>query len=378
MVNNPTSHSTKENIPADDQINIVELLVSLWIYRKRIMYIVVVFFGLGILTALISPVQYKASTLIVPQIGESGTKLGGLSNIAAIAGFNLDLNSGSELSPAIYPKIISSIPFKMELMNSRIYLSKEDTTLSVQEYYAKVYAESFINKLKKYTIGSPRLLIRGLQGDHNNPTLNSGNLITITQDEKKVLDFISDFLEIDINEDDGYITLSFRMPEALAAAELTEKVKDLLQKYITAFRIEKANDELKFIQERYLEKQTEFNKAQKALAIFRDQNKNVNTALAKTEEERLQSEYQLTYNVYAELAKQLENAKIKVKENTPVFTVIEPVTVPVKKFKPKRSLILVSWTFVGIIIGISVVIGKLMLIRFHKDWNRNINDSTVV
>ena len=87
----------------------------------------------------------------------------------------------------------------------------------------------------------------------------------------------------------------------------------MLQEYITKFKIKKAKAQFEFIQERYQEKKNEFEKAQANLAEFRDRNKNVTSAIALTQEDRLQSDYQLIFNVYSELAKQLEQAQIKVK-----------------------------------------------------------------
>jgi uncharacterized protein involved in exopolysaccharide biosynthesis len=49
---------------------------------------------------------------------------------------------------------------------------------------------------------------------------------------------------------------------------------------------------------------------------------------------------------YFYLSQQLEQAKIKVQGNTPVFKVIDPAKAPLKS-KPKMSLILVALVFWG-------------------------------
>ena len=72
--------------------------------------------------------------------------------------------------------------------------------------------------------------------------------------------------------------------------------------------------------------------------------------------ERIEAEYQLAMNVYGELAMQLEQAKIKVKETTPILTIINPITVPVKKSKPQRAMILFAFTFLGIAAGMGGVV----------------------
>jgi uncharacterized protein involved in exopolysaccharide biosynthesis len=92
-------------------------------------------------------------------------------------------------------------------------------------------------------------------------------------------------------------------------------------------------------------------------------------ATARTEEERLSSQYNLIYSIYSELAKQLEQAKIQVKQDTPVFTIIEPISVPTKRSKPNRFLILFIWTFLGGLLGIGIVFGKGYMDPIKKTWN---------
>ncbi len=91
--------------------------------------------------------------------------------------------------------------------------------------------------------------------------------------------------------------------------------------------------------------------------------------MAKTTTEMLQDEYNLVYGVYLELAKQLEAQYIQVTEDTPVFTVLKPVTIPLEKSKPKRFLILFVWTILGGVLGIALVFSKGYITDFKRIWN---------
>jgi uncharacterized protein involved in exopolysaccharide biosynthesis len=91
--------------------------------------------------------------------------------------------------------------------------------------------------------------------------------------------------------------------------------------------------------------------------------------MAQTEMERLSNNYNLAYNIYSELAKQLEQARIQVKEDTPVFTIIEPVSVPLVRSKPKRPMILIIWLFLGGIAGAGIIFGRQYLATFKQSWN---------
>ena len=161
---------------------------------------------------------------------------------------------------------------------------------------------------------------------------------------------------ITLDDKKGYVTISTRMPEAMAAAQLAQATVDLLQEYITVFKVEKVQSNLNFVQSRYDEVKAEFEDVQARRARYRDANHNTIKNQARIEQERLEAEYQLAMNVYGELAMQLEQAKIKVKETMPILTIIKPVTVPYKKSEPKRAMILAAFTFLGVVAGMGCVL----------------------
>jgi uncharacterized protein involved in exopolysaccharide biosynthesis len=181
---------------------------------------------------------------------------------------------------------------------------------------------------------------------------------------------------ITLDDKKGYVTITANMPEALAAAQMAQATVTLLQKYITEFKIEKVQSNLDFVQERYDEAKHNFEDIQARRAKFRDANMNTSRYSARTELEKLDAEYTLAMNLYGELASQLEQAKISVKETIPVLTIINPVTVPFKKSKPQRAMILFAFTFLGVAAGaggvlilptVAQILGNDKLKRFIKE-----------
>lgn len=357
---------------ADDEIDLIELAKTLWNGRGTILRYVVAGAVLGVLVALVSPNKFTASTTIVPQSANSqSSKLGGLSSLAAMAGFNLNnMGSSESLSPLMYPRIIKSLPFQLELMNSTFHCPGVEQPVSLYEFYTDHQKAGIGSVVIKYTLGLPGVIIKALRGSA--PTaddqLSSAQLLSLTEDQEKVRKILDEQISLELNDKEGYLSLSTTFGDARLAAEVAQKAQTMLQDYITRYKIEKAATQLNFIQDRYNEKKTEFEEAQKKLALFRDRNKNVSTAMAQTEEEQLLSQYNIAYSVYSELAKQLEQAQIQVKEDTPVLTVIDPVRIPTEKSAPKRSLILIVWIFLGGIIGTGVVFGKEFMGSVKKRW----------
>jgi len=304
---------------------------------------------------------------MVPSGSDAGSKLGGLGGLAAMAGINIGSAAGSELSPAVYPQIVSSLPFRLELMKTPLKFSKLNEPVTFYDYYTAVQKP---NLLLKYTIGLPGTILSAIKGKQTESVLpgREKGPLELTSKQQSVNEIISRLISLEVNAKDGLITLSATMPEALAAAQLGQRAQELLQQYITEFKIKKAQTNLDFIQQRYDETSKKYDLAQQRLASFSDRNKNVSLATSKTDEDRLRSQYNLIYSIYSELAKQLEQAKIQVKQDTPVFTIIEPISVPTKRTKPNRPMILFIWLFLGGIIGTGIVFGRDYYGTIKKQW----------
>lgn len=345
----------------ENEIDLIEVIRKLWSKRRFILKITVIFAFLGILIAFFSAKEFTASCIIVPQTGDktAGSGLGGL---AAMAGINLgSTGSGDVLSPKIYPKVLSSVPFQKELMYQPIYFEEYKKPVRLIDYYTGDEYQKFSlsGTILKYTIGLPGIIIEAIRGEQPQTNIpeNSGSVIQVlSKEENQCKKILNNKILLHLNDKDGIVTLSATMSEPVAAAQLASRVQGMLQRYITEFKIEKAQDKLKFIEERYSDAKKQFEIKQEELAQFRDANRNFASALVKTTEERLSNEYSVALGVYSELAKQREQANIQVKEDTPIFTIVEPVTVPSERSKPQRGLICIAFTILGAFLGIGLVL----------------------
>jgi uncharacterized protein involved in exopolysaccharide biosynthesis len=355
----------------EDEIDLLALAKTLWNGRKTVIKITFIFMILGFFIAIFSAKEYTATSTMVPQFGDSKKLGGNLGGLAAMAGINLgSIGGDTGIPPTLYPQIVNSIPFQKELLQTPLTIKGLKKQITYEKYYQDVYSPGIIGTILKYTLGLPGVIIKAIKGKPDAEVSNgkADNLLRISDDEKELIEQLSEQLSLDVNVKDGYVTLYANMPEPQAAAELALKAQELLQRYIIDFKIQKSQNQLQFIQERYDEKEKAFKAAQQQLARYSDYNRFMQTALAKTSIERLQSEYDIAFSVYGELAKQLETQKIQVKEDTPVFTVLKPVSVPMEKSKPKRPLILIIWTFLGGILGVASVFGKVYFDELKVKW----------
>jgi hypothetical protein len=161
-------NNTPPSQVADDEIDLLALAKTLWEGRKTILKFIGAGIILGLVFALLSPKEYTASSTMVPQVSSSSSKLGGLSSLAAMAGFNLGNTSTADaLSPMLYPQIMQSIPFQLELMNSKFDCPDVDHPISLFEYYTEYQKAGVLGTIKKYTLGLPFVLLKAIKAGTN-------------------------------------------------------------------------------------------------------------------------------------------------------------------------------------------------------------------
>lgn len=151
------------------------------------------------------------------------------------------------------------------------------------------------------------------------------------------------------------------------SVSLTDTVMHCLQNYITDYRTNKARHDLAFTEKLYGEAKASYEDAQKKYANFVDANQNIILLSYRAEQERLQNEMNLAYQVYTQVSQQLQMARAKVQEITPVYTVVQPATVPLKPAKPNKLMILIGFMFLA---GVGSVGWILFVKDLLKGWKK--------
>ncbi len=341
----------RESDIKEDEIDVLELIHFFWSQRLLIIKITSVFVVIGLVIALTAKIEYEASCKLMPESYEGmNGSLGGLSGLAGLAGINLNASSHGSLTPDLYPEIVESTPFQLDLINEPLYFTKLDSVISSYSYFKEIDKPSLVGLLKSYTIGLPNKLktLFSEENDTSIDTQDQKEIIKLSKDDWGLLESFRDRMEISV-EPSGVILISVKMPDSYAAANIVDILVKKLTAEITIYKIEKVKTNLEFILERYNESEKEYKEKQKEVAVYADRNKNITSSLVQTEYQRLQNELDISFEVYKGLAAQLEQARIKVKEETPVFTVLEPVRVPVDKSEPRRKLILIISLFIGLV-----------------------------
>lgn len=356
----------------EDEIDLLELVKKVWKGRFLIVKTVVVFVVLGLIVALGSPETYTSQVKLLPETQQQSS-LGGLGGLARQFGVGGGATSTAEgIPPGIYPDLIQSTSFLQELMQTHVSLPDGSGRVALEIYLTEHVEENWFATLQKYTIRLPLTLVSGVRslfssGDEMivtaEPVLDGEGgrqILRLSKEEWDRIRLVRDQINVSESRDTGVLTVSVEMGDPVIASELADRVVVLLSETITDYRTEKARRDVLFIEERYEEAKTRFEQAQQELAQFNDENRGQLTAVARTREQVLQSNFNLTFNLYNSMAERLEEARIKLQEETPVVNILEPAAVPDQRSSPKRAQLMIVFTLLGGILGIGLIFFKQM------------------
>ena len=346
-----------DKIVSKDTLHLLSLIKRLWSSRKLLIKNASLFFAIGCLVAIISPVIYESQTSFVPQITDNTSSSSqNLSNLAELAGIDIGTTESSSLdnylSPLLYFSIIQSEEFQLDILDEELYYLNNDK-IKVRDYILSNSSFSIIaipskifGFLKKYTIG---LFIPEIKDEDISKELSS-KFNFISEEDYALIKTLKGMFKVEVIKRDGYIKVLAYDKNPFISGQLVELVTKNLQKRIITLRTNKIRNQLKYSEEQYLRKKTEFEEIQRKLAIFRDSNKNISTNLFASQLQILQSEYNLQERLLTSLAGEYNNNKIKLSKNTPIFSVLDEVSIPKEKSKPKRTLIVLLFVIIGILI----------------------------
>jgi uncharacterized protein involved in exopolysaccharide biosynthesis len=222
----------------------------------------------------------------------------------------------------------------MQLMQQPFYFSDLDTTATLFEYYTELNSAGVLGFVAEYTIGLPGKILGAILPKKELMTSVPGAteeslVLNLSKEEFEVVETLRGKISASLDEKSGIVSVTVTLPDNVAAAAVTEYTIRELTEYLTEYRTEKVLRDLTFVEEQLATAEVRFEAAQLALAEFRDSNQGNLSARAQTDEQRLNSEYQIAFNLYNSLTQQYEEAKLKVQETTPVFKTLEPVQVPI-------------------------------------------------
>ncbi len=332
----------------DQEIDIMELISKLWKNKTMIIKWCVAGAIIGLIAGFSIPETYTASVTFAPETQQKTNS--SVSSIASMMGVNLN-NSVDAISVEMYPDIVHSTPFIYELFDLPVTFERKDSMITTDLLdYMKEYQKSawwsYVIEAPFKALGWVMSIGKEKEEDVDIP-INELNVSNLPKKERRVVKFFAENIMVNVDKKTGKTSMSLELQDPLVVATVMEAVTENLKNYMSDYRTSKARQDIENLEVICAQRKADYYIAQQAYAQSVDGNKNVARQSAQAELERLQQEMNLAYQVYSQVATQLEGARIQAEQAKPVFVIIDPITVPLKKTAPSKAKMLVIFTFLA-------------------------------
>ena len=360
----------RQAIHTDEEIelDLMDILRKLIGIRKTIYKAAGVGLVIGIIVAISIPRQYTVEVTLSPEMGS--VKGGGLSGLAAsFLGSEVSMGDGTDaLNTSLSPDIVSSTPFLLELSTMKIAGIKDEAmTLNT-------YLDEESSPWWNYVIGFPGMVIGGVKSlfaeeENESRALNriSQGTIELSKKESKKIEILKEMIVAAVDKKTSMTSVAVTMQNPRAAAVVADSVVKKLQEYIIDYRITKSKEDCIYLEKLFKERQQEYYSAQQKYADYLDSHDNIILQSVRAEQERLQNDMSLAYQVYSQVASQLQVARAKVQEEKPVFAIVEPAVVPLEPSGTSRKIYVLVFVFLSVCVVISWnLFGRDFLNKFKE------------
>lgn len=369
LIERTSEKEMKQDIYLDEEneIDLVDLLRKIIGIRKKIYKAAGIGLVIGFIVAISIPKKYTVEVTLSPEMGNS--KEGGLSGLAAsFLGSGVTMADGSDaLNASLSPDIVSSTPFLLELSTMKVQVTKNKViTLDT-------YLDEEASPWWSYVIGFPNMVIGGVKSlfTEENESVSSDKTgqgtIELSKKELKKIETLKKMITASVDNKTSMtaVTATFQNPKV--ATVVVDSVVKKLQEYIIDYRTSKAKEDCLYLEKLFKERRQEYYVAQQKYADYLDSHDNIILQSVRAEQERLQNDMNLAYQVYSQVASQLQIARAKVQEEKPVFAIVEPAVVPLEPSGTSRKIYVMIFVFLSVCVVIFWnLFGKDFLNKFKE------------
>mgnify|MGYP000032964583 CR=1 FL=1 len=351
----------------------IEILHKIIRIRKTLYKAAGIGLIIGIVIALSIPKQFTVKVTLSPEMGSSkgNNALAGLA--ASFLGSGVTPGEGTDaLNASLSADIISSTPFMLELLDIKVLTTSKKLSLSLKDYLdgqSKPWW-NYVIKFPVEAIAGIKSLIAGK--DVPDCLDNLEGTIELSMKDTKRIKYLKQNINASVDTKTAITCIYVTLQDPRVAAIVADSVVRKLQDYIVNYRTSKAKEDCYYLEKLFKERKQEYYVAQKEYADYVDTHDDLILQSVRAEQERLQNEMSLAYQVYSQVANQLQVARAKVQEEKPVFAVVEPAVVPLLSSSMGIKIYVLMFVFLAVACTASwILIGKEILEKLKKKIRNN-------
>ena len=356
------------HVDEEIEIDLMDILRRIVGIRKAIYKAAGIGLLIGIVVAISIPKQYTVTVTLSPEMGSA--KEGGLSGLAAsFLGNGVTMGDATDaLNASLSADIVSSTPFLMELSAMKIPVTRNEV-MTLDTYLDEESSPwwSYVIGLSSMAIGGVKSLFISEEDEFMSSDKASHGTIELSKKESVKIETLKRKIAASVDKKTAMTTVAVTFQNPKVAAIVADSVVGKLQEYIINYRTSKAKEDCVYLERLFKERQQEYYVAQKKYADYLDSHDNIILQSARTEQERLQNDMSLAYQVYSQVASQLQVARAKVQEEKPVFAVVEPAVVPLDPSGTSKKIYVLAFIFLSVCIVIFwKLFGENILNKFKE------------
>lgn len=343
--------SELQKVECDEiEIDLMDVLRKIISIRKTLYKAAGVGVIIGIIVYLSIPKQYTVNVTLSPEMGGSKSGNGLVGIAASFLGSGVSSGDSSDaLNASLSSEIVSSTPFLLELLSIDIPAPDGNGNMVLD-----TYLDDQSSPWWNYVIGFPNMLVGGVKSLFSEGTLDTlenvgrRGTLELSQEQNTKVNVLRNSVKASIDTKTAITNVSVSLQSPKVAAVVADSVVHKLQEYITDYRTSKVKDDCAYLEKLFKERQREYYTAQKKYANYVDTHDNLVLQSVRTEQERLQNDMSLAYQIYSQVANQLQVARAKVQEEKPVFAVVEPAIVPLNPSGMKLMIYVIVFVLFSI------------------------------
>ena len=345
---NENINNNQELIEEESSIDFGKIYKDLLKHKKLYIKVLSIAFILAALYALSLPNYYNCTVKLAPELGANAKTGGGLAGLASSFGINLGgASSGADaINPTLYPDLMNSVDFKTSLFEIPVTIegdkekNEPNRTMSYYDYLINEQKAPWWSKGKKAIFSIFK---------SQSPTDESSKVdsFRLTKEQTDIVKAIDKNVVCDVDKKTFVITINITDQDPVICANMADTVKTRLQKFITDYRTSKSRVDLEYNKKLYSEAKAKYEQARQRYATYADSHRAVTSQSGQTKQAELQVEMQMQQQIYQQVVAQLQQAEMKVQEETPAFTTLQSATVPVLKAGPKRAQMCLIFLFLA-------------------------------
>lgn len=326
-------------------IDLGKIFKTLMAKKKTFFIMWPIVFALSCLWILPQPRFYSCEVSLAPEA--SGESVGGgLASIASNFGFDLSAGGMDAIYPDLYPELLTSNEFVVQLMNIKVVTSDNRANTDYYTYLKKYQKRNWLTSpFVDFSNSIKSMLSEKKAKSNSKPTELDPFLLS--EKDYDLIESVKKKIFCDVNKKTSVITIVVKDQDPLVCATMADSVRQHLQDFIIEYRTKKTRVDVEHYQALTDSANVEYRSAVNRYAQFCDANQDIILQSQQSRRDELENEMQMCYTTYQAMKTQLEAMKAKLQERTPAFTTLRSASVPVHPAGPKRMFFVIVMLFLS-------------------------------